>query len=285
MSGDLAQKARAERFLALHRRSRPFVLGNCWDVVTALLFAREGFEAIGTSSYATAASLGWRDGRRNVLKETADLVERLTRRLDLPVNADIEAGYSETVYGVVRSARAVLDAGAVGINIEDATGDPDRPLHEISFQKEKIAALREIGDEVGFRPVVNARTDTFLVAGADRRGRLTETIARGRAYAEAGADCVFVPDMGDLDAATMRRLVEEVGVPLNVVAGPTTPPLPTLGEIGVARVSLGPRVMRAGLGSYREIAREILDRGTFTRLTTGALSYEETNLLLAGSER
>lgn len=275
-----AQKDLADRFLALHRRGRPFVLANCWDVATALLLAMEGFEAIGTSSYALAASLGRRDGEEIDLKETVDLVGRLAGRVALPVSADLETGYADTVEGVVASARAVFGAGAVGINLEDGTGDPRRPFADVVKQCETIAALRAAADAAGFHPVINARTDTFLVPNRDAEARLRETIARGRAYAKAGADCVFVPDMGDLDAKALRRLAAEIGAPLNVLAGASTPPMAELGEIGIARISLGPRMLRAALGLFREIAREILDRGTFTKMTSGALSVEETNGIL-----
>ncbi|HYM61133.1 MAG TPA: isocitrate lyase/phosphoenolpyruvate mutase family protein [Thermoanaerobaculia bacterium] len=281
MNISLAQKALAEQFLALHRMQRPFVLANCWDVVTAALFAREGFQAIGTSSYATAAALGLPDGQHIALQDTVDLVKRLVRRVKLPVSADIESGYAETVEGVVQSAKAVLAAGAVGLNIEDSTGNPEQPFFNATFQCRKIAAIRAMADEMAFHPVINARTDTFLLSKDNGSGRLRQTIERGRAYVQAGADCVFVPDMGDLDVATMRQLIDEIGAPINIVAGGTTPPMSKLEEIGIVRVSLGPRVMRAGLGLFRDIAREILDRGTFTKMTTGALSYEDTNQLLA----
>lgn len=155
--------------------------------VLASLFAREGFEAIGTSSWATAASLGLRDGRHALLQETVDLVRRLTRNLNLPVSADIEAGYSETVEGVVESARAVLAAGAVGMNIEDSTRNPDRPLYDVALQCEKLSAVRRMADEMAFHPVLNARTDAFLLLpNDDRHGRLRETIERGRAHVESG---------------------------------------------------------------------------------------------------
>ncbi|HEY0591404.1 MAG TPA: isocitrate lyase/phosphoenolpyruvate mutase family protein [Thermoanaerobaculia bacterium] len=275
------QRALAEQFLALHRMQRPFVLANCWDVVTALLFAREGFPAIGTSSYATAAALGWRDGEHDILKDTVDLVRRLVQRVGLPVSADIESGYAETVEGVVRSAGEVFSAGAVGLNIEDSTGDRERPFYDRVFQCEKIGAIREMADKAGFHPVINARTDTFLLPVEDRRLQLRRTIERGRSYVEAGADCVFVPDMGDLGVDELRHLIDGIGAPLNVVAGPSTPPMKTLEEIGIVRVSLGPRALRAALGTYKGIAREILDRGTFTKMTSGALSYDETNRLLA----
>src|SRR6266498_1659603 len=280
----LAQKALAEQFLALHWRGRPFVLANSWDVVMAALFAREGFQAIGTSSYATAATLGLRDGRTIALQDTVDLVTRLAQRIQLPVSADIENGYAETIEGVVQSARAVLAAGAVGMNLEDSTGNLERPFYDLTFQCEKIAAIRAMADEAKFHPVINARTDIFLLPNDNPGWQLRETIERGRAYADAGADCVFVPDMGDLDVATMRQLVDEIGAPINIIAGASTPPMTTLAEIGIARVSLGPRMMRTALGLFREIAREILDRGTFTKISAGALSYEETNRLLAEPE-
>ncbi len=274
------QQATAEQFRALHRSGRPFVLANAWDVVTARLFAREGFQAIGTSSYATAATLGLQDGQRFPISFTLDLVRRLVRGVGLPVSADIEAGYAESVQGVVESASAVLAAGAVGINLEDATGNPDEPLAGIPVQCEKIAAIRAMANGAGIHLVINARTDVFLTPG-DAARRLSLAIARGRAYVAAGADCVFVPDMGDLDRAGMRQLVRGIGAPINVVAGPTTPSMRELGEIGIARVSLGPRVMRAALGLYQRIAREILDDGTFSRIFAGALSFEKTNALLA----
>jgi 2-methylisocitrate lyase-like PEP mutase family enzyme len=280
MTAGPSQRVLAEEFLALHRMHRPFVLANCWDVLTAALFAREGFQAIGTSSYATAASLGLHDGEHIVLEHTAQLVKQLADRLDLPVSADIEAGYAETIEGVVESARSVFDAGAVGINIEDSTGDPERPLYDRSFQCEKIAAIRRVTAAAGFHPVINARTDVYLLSTGSGGWRLRQTIERGRAYVEAGADCVFVPDMGDLDAITIAQLVSDIGAPINVIAGASTPSMATLAEIGVARVSLGPRVMRAALGLFQEIAREILDQGTFSIMNRGALSYEETNQLL-----
>jgi 2-methylisocitrate lyase-like PEP mutase family enzyme len=277
------QKAMADRFLALHRMQRPFVLANSWDVVTAKVFAQEGFPAIGTSSYATAATLGLPDGQSFPLQETVELVRRLVQRVGLPVNADIEAGYADTLDGVVESARAVLSAGAVGINLEDSTRNEAKPLHDIGFQCDRIAAIRAMADALGIHLVINARTDVYLV-GTEPGSRLDQAIARGRAYAEAGADCVFVPDMGDLGAEEMRQLVERIRVPINVIAGPSLPSIGELGEIGIARVSLGPRVMRAALGLYKRIAREILDQGTFSRVFADCLTYEETHRLLAERE-
>jgi 2-methylisocitrate lyase-like PEP mutase family enzyme len=279
------QKNMAERFLALHRSSRPFVLANCWDVVMAQLFAQEGFQAIGTSSYAMAALRGLHDGQHIALRDTVDLVKRLVDRVRLPVSADIEAGYAETVEGVVESAKSILAAGAVGINIEDSTNNPKQPFCETAIQCEKIRAIRTMANGAGIHLVINARTDVFLLPSDNPCRRLSQTIERGRAYVQAGADCVFVPDMGDLGVAAMRQLVTEINAPINIIAGGSTPPMAKLEEIGIARVSLGPRVMRAALGLYKRIAREIMDRGTFTQMMAGAISYEETSQLLGGGEK
>jgi len=274
------QRLMAERFLALHRIGTPFILANCWDMVMARLFARDGFQAIGTSSYALSAILGLQDGQHIDLQNTVDLVRALVKQVPLPVSADIEAGYAETIEGVVESARQVLLAGAVGINIEDSSKRDQGTLHEIAFQCEKIHAIREMAQGAGVHLVINARTDVFLLAAENPIVRLKRGIERGRAYVEAGADCVFVPDMGDLDAIGMKTLVEEIGAPINILAGGTTPPIAELAEIGIARISSGPRALRAALGLYRRIGREMLDQGTFSQLTTEALSYEETNQLL-----
>jgi 2-methylisocitrate lyase-like PEP mutase family enzyme len=280
MSSKQSQKTKAGHFLELHRAPSIFVLANAWDVPSARIFEMAGFQAIGTTSYGLAASMGLHDGQQVTRQDTVALVRLLVGKVNVPVSADIEAGYAETIEGVVETARSVLNAGAVGINIEDSTGNHQLPLYDIQFQQEKIRAIRGMADTQGVHLVINARTDTCLQPSMDPKSRLSQTIVRGNAYREAGADCVFVPDMGDLDLTTMKTLVEEIKAPINIIAGESTPPVAKLQEIGIARVSLGPRVMRAAFGLYRRIAREILDNGTFSGMLNGAMSYEEANALL-----
>jgi len=275
-----SQKTKADVFLKLHRAPSIFVLANAWDVPSARIFEMAGFRAIGTTSYGLAASMGRHDGQQVTIQDTVALVRRLVDKINVPVSADIEAGYAETIEGVVETARSALNAGAVGINLEDSTRNHKLPLYDIHFQQEKIRAIRGMADTQGVHLLINARTDTYLEPSIDPTSRLSQTIARGNAYREAGADCVFVPDMGDLDPATMKALVEEIKAPINIIAGESTPPIAKLQEIGIARVSLGPRVMRAAFGLYQRIAREILHDGTFSNMLTGALSYEEANTLL-----
>jgi len=279
------QRAKAERFLALHHAPPLLVLANAWDVVSARLFQLHGFRAIGTTSAGIAATLGYPDGQRMGLEENLAVVRRIAQRIDLPVSADIEAGYSHTVEGVVRAAREVMRAGAVGLNLEDATGRPSEPLFDVSSQAEKIAAVRATARSEGIPLVINARTDVLLHPRGETADLIPEVIARANAYVQAGADCAFVPDGAGLDRRAIGLLVKEIAAPVNLIAGPGVPPLRELEELGVARVSFGPRMMRATLAQLGKMAREVLDRGTFSSFTGEALSYADVNGMLEHDDR
>lgn len=275
------QPRRAAAFLALHEPPPILVLPNAWDVVSARLFELEGFKAIGTTSAGIAATLGYPDGQRMTLEENLAVVRRIAVQVRVPVSADIEAGYATSIDGVVRAARAAIEAGAVGINIEDGTGDPSAPLFDAAFQAERIAAIRAMASSLKIPLVVNARTDAWMASKAETSMRLRQAVERGNAYRHAGADCVFVPDMGDLGREAIACLVREIDGPINVIAGASTPPVPVLQEIGVARVSLGPRPMRAALALVRRIACELKDAGTYRTMTADALTYAEINGMFA----
>ncbi len=197
----------------------------------------------------------------------------------MPLSADLEAGYATTPEGVARSAESAVNVGAVGISLEDGTEDSTDPLFEEALQTEKIRAVREMTSSAGIDLVINARTDVYLVAEGTPAEQLRHAIRRGNAYRLAGADCVFVPDMGTLDKETIARLVKEIDAPINVVAGDRMPSLPELEEIGVARVSFGPRPMRATLALIRRMAREWIETGTYTTMTADTLSYAEVNAM------
>jgi 2-methylisocitrate lyase-like PEP mutase family enzyme len=247
------QKQKADDFLALHHAPTTFILPNAWDVASEMIFALEGFKAIGTTSAGIAAALGYADGQEMTLTDNLQVVERIVNNTHLPVSADIESGYETSVDSVVSAARAVLSIGAVGLNFEDSTGDPSIPLFDKVHQQEKINAMRAMSVAEGVHLVINARTDVYLVGDDDIKD-LRSAIERGNAYKEAGADCIFVPDFGNLDRASITTLVDEINAPINIIAGLNTPTISELQDIGVARVSLGPRPMRAMLSLLREIA-------------------------------
>lgn len=270
------QKQMADDFLALHHAPTILILPNAWDVVSAKVFELEGFKAIGTTSAGIAATLGYPDGQRMSLIENMAVVQRMINHTTLPVSADIEAGYATSIAGVVKAAQAVLDVGAVGLNLEDGTEDPATPLFEKALQQERIKAIREMSLANGVHLVINARTDVVMING-DSPQNLREAIDRGNAYKEAGADCIFVPDTGNLEKKSIAILVKEIDAPVNVLAGATTPPIAELQEMGIARVSLGPRPMRAVLSLLRKIAQELMTAGTYKLMSESSISYSEVN--------
>ncbi|MCZ6774990.1 MAG: isocitrate lyase/phosphoenolpyruvate mutase family protein [Ignavibacteria bacterium] len=270
------QKQKADDFLALHHAPTILILPNTWDVVSGKIFELEGFMAIGTTSAGIAATLGYADGQKMSLAENIEVVQRIVNNTTLPVSADIEAGYATSIEGVVKAANAVLNVGAVGLNLEDSTGDPHTPLFEKALQQGRIKAIREMSDAKGMHLIINARTDVYLVNDNDTNS-LRYAVDRGNAYKEAGTDCIFIPDIGNLDKQATGILVKEIDAPINIIAGATTPPIPELQDIGVSRVSVGPRPMRAVLSLLRKIAKELITTGTYKLMTESSISYSEVN--------
>lgn len=259
----------------LHRGPRILVLINAWDVASARLVESMGLPAIATSSAAVANSLGYPDGERISRREMLGVVQRIAATVKIPVTADMEAGYGRSPEGMVETAGELLEAGAVGLNVEDSY--KENSLVELSLQVEKLKALKEGARAEGVDLVLNARTDPYLLKGADNR-RFPETVRRARAYRQAGADCVFVPGLSD--AATIQRLLEESPGPLNVLARKDGLSVPELERLGVARLSMGSGPARAALGAFRRILREVLDQGTYHFMVDDALSYDEMQSLL-----
>jgi 2-methylisocitrate lyase-like PEP mutase family enzyme len=274
-----ARKAKAALFRSLHEGGRLLVLPNAWDVASARIFEEAGFPAIATTSAGIAYTLGYADRERIPRSEMAAAVRRIAEAVRVPVTADVEAGYGRRASDVAETVEAILQAGAVGMNLEDATHEERRPLFDVDAQVERIQAARKKGKEAGIPIVINARTDVFLLTAVPEEKRLDETIRRAHAYRDAGADCIFVP--GVSDAARISQLAKGIRGPLNIIAGPGVPPVRELQALGVARLSVGSGAMRAALGLTRRIAQELRDAGTYAALTEGAIPYAEMNQLLS----
>lgn len=269
-----AQRERAVRFRGLHRGPGILLLCNVWDVASARVVEEAGFPAIATTSAGIAWSLGFADGQHAPFGEVLSAVARIVRAVAVPVNADIEAGFGETPEEAARNCRAIVECGAVGVNLEDGTSGHDR-LVEIPLHCEKIHAAKEAAADAGGDLVINARTDVFLDAIGDPGTRFDEAVGRCNAYRAFGADSLFVP--GVADEAVISGLVKAIDGPLNILGGPETPPIARLESLGVARVSLGSGPMRATLGHLRRVARELLDAGTCGVLAADAIPYAESN--------
>ena len=272
------QRERVEILRRLHQGPRILVLPNVWDVVTARIVEAAGFSALATTSAGVAFALGYPDGERISRAEMVAAVRRIAGRVRVPVTADMEAGYGRTPQAAAETAREVIAAGAVGMNLEDAPADGDG-LFDVALQAERVRAARESAEAAGVPLVINARTDVFLASIGAPETRLSHAVRRLNAYRAAGADCLFAP--GVTDRATIATLVREVGGPLNVLAGPGCPPVPELEALGVRRLSLGSGVMRATLGLVRRIAGELQGPGTFAALFGDQVPpHAEVNRLL-----
>ena len=278
MSRDLLIR-KAARLRELHRGTKILILLNVWDVASARLIESMGLPAVATSSAAVANSLGYADGERISRSEMLAVVRRISAAVKVPVTADMEGGYCNLPEGMAETAHELLEAGAVGLNLEDS--HQERKLVDVSLQQEKLRALKEAGRTEGVDLVLNARTDPYLLKDAGDTWRIEETVCRARAYRDAGADCIFVPGLSA--AETIRRLLEESPGPLNVLAGKGGLPVPELERLGVARLSLGSGPARAALAAFRRIAREVLDQGTYHSMTEDTLTYDEMQRLLQGN--
>jgi 2-methylisocitrate lyase-like PEP mutase family enzyme len=271
------EQAKAASFRVLHSGREILLLPNVWDVASARLIEESGFKAAATSSAGIAFSLGYPDGQRISREQMLAVIARIAKAVRVPVTADVEAGYGKSPEDAGRTARAVVEAGAVGMNLEDAIADSPSVLVELPLQLEKIRAVREMASRLRVPLVLNARTDMYLLQIGDPAERYDETVRRLSAFREAGADCVFAP--GLRDAPTIGRLVADLKCPINILAGPGSPSVPELSKLGVARVSLGSATMRATVGCLRRIAQELKATGTYSNLED-APSHAEMNRMM-----
>ena len=274
---------RATLFRKLHGQ-RPLVLPTVWDAPSAALAQSAGAAAVATTSAAVAWAHGAPDGQRLSREQMVQAVRATVQAVHLPVSADIESGYGAgSPADVAETVRAVILVGAVGINLEDSPGQggqplPNVPLFSAEAQAERIRAAREAAQSLGAELFINARTDVFLAQVGQAGSRLDEAVRRASLYLSAGADGVFVP--GVSDEAVIAALALQIGGPVNIMAGPGSPDVQTLGRLGVARVSLGPALALAALGTMKTALLEVLWHGTYTGLDQGC-TFAEAEALFA----
>lgn len=262
-----------EKFMALHTREGGLVMPNAWDGLSASVLADAGFEAIGTSSAALAATLGRVDGRHHITREEHLAHARLLGRVaGLPVNGDFEDGYGLTSEDVATTVEAAITCGLAGIGIEDTSGNPHQPIRDFD---EAVRRVRSAVDAAKGRIVVTGRTDNFLQGRPD----LEDTIRRLTAFAEAGADVLYAPLLPDLDA--LVAIVTAVAPkPVNVLISPADNVLsvPELQKAGVKRISLGPALYTHAAEALEKASRALV-AGDLASATTG-MSFDRINELL-----
>jgi 2-methylisocitrate lyase-like PEP mutase family enzyme len=271
---EMAQQAKVESLRSLHT-GRVLVLPNAWDAGSAAVIAAAGAKAIATTSGGVAWSLGRADGHGLTREEMVEQVRRIAGAVDVPVTADVEGGYGPAPEDVAKTVEAVVEAGAVGVNIEDSRA-PGGPLFDAQEQAERLRAARAAAERAGLPDlVINVRTDVFLFGVGEPKGRLDDVIARTAVYVEAGADCLFVPGLIDLEA--LASLVKAISpLPVNVMAWPGAPTVAEFEAVGVRRVSLGTAVTQSAYTLARRAAVEVLTKGTYDELR-GALDFGTLN--------
>ncbi len=266
----MTQEEKARLFLELHRTERPLILPNAWDVASARIFEDAGFPALATTSAGVANALGYADGERIPRHEMLEVVARIARAVAVPVTADMEAGYGDAA----GTARGVIEAGAVGFNIEDR----NNPANQIAA----LTSARQACDRHGVSLVINARIDMFL-SGELPADAVNVAAVRLNSYAQSGAQCVFAP--GVRDEHTIAALVAAVPHPLNILLTAGSPSIARLRELGVARTTIGSGAMRAAMGLTRRIAQQLRHEESFAAMLDGAMPYVEANTLFLNERR
>jgi 2-methylisocitrate lyase-like PEP mutase family enzyme len=271
------QTQKAAQLLKLHHGNDPLVLINAWDAASACIVERAGFPAIATSSAAVANALGHADGQHTPWPEMVDAIRRIAKAVNVPVTADIEAGFSATAQDLESNIEQIVEAGAVGMNLEDAL--PNRgelgPLYPLAEQIDRIKRVRKLGEKMKIHLVINARTDAYWQKGVSPEAAMSNTLDRGRAYLQAGADCIFIP--GLTKPEHIRTVVEQLKAPVNVLGLAGMPSIPELGKLGVKRISMGSGAMRVAMSALRRFADEAKTAGTFSALGTNNVTYAEMN--------
>jgi 2-methylisocitrate lyase-like PEP mutase family enzyme len=257
-----SQLEKAETLLQLHTNGNLLVLPNIWNPIGARILAAKGYPAVATASAALSASLGYVDGERIQRSTLIEFIGRIARSVDVPVTADIEAGYGECLDDLKETVRQVIESGVVGVNLEDSLREGGR-LRPVTDQCQRISAARQVADELGVRLVINGRIDCFLSASfPDKAAAMEETVARAAAYSEAGADCIY--PIGPGDEETVRALRDRIPYPINILGSPAAASLGVLRGLGVNRVSFGPYAFRSCLQKFVEIVEGLRAQGDYT---------------------
>jgi 2-methylisocitrate lyase-like PEP mutase family enzyme len=255
------QTEKADAFLALHDGDAPLLLPNPWDVGSAKILASIGFAALATTSAGFAGTLGRLDGgvtRDEVLGHA----RAICAAVDLPVSADLEHCFADDPAGVAETITRAIDAGLVGGSCEDFTGHGDG-IYDAGLAVERITAAAEAAHRGPVRFVLTARCENYLHG----RNDFDDTLERLLAYQAAGADVLYAPGMQDRD--DLRRLIDAVDLPVNVLALPGTAPVAELAALGVKRISVGSGFSNVAAGALADAGRELLERGTYDFWATG----------------
>jgi 2-methylisocitrate lyase-like PEP mutase family enzyme len=272
------QIGKAEAFRRMHDRSRILVLPNAWDAASARIFEDAGFSAVATTSAGVSYTAGYPDGEAIPREDMVTILRWIARAVAVPVTADIESGFGSNAREVGETVRMVIEAGAVGINLEDTIHGAERQLYDLPLAIERIRAARAAAEAARVPIVINGRTDVYLLGIGDKTSRFDHAVRRLNAYREAGADCLY--PIGYLDPQTIAALAKAVNGPINVIGVPGTPPVAELESLGVARVSTASGPARIAMTATHKLAAELARKGTFDIFGGDTMTHQAANTLM-----
>jgi 2-methylisocitrate lyase-like PEP mutase family enzyme len=247
--------------------------------MSARVIEDAGARAIATTSAGLAFSCGYPDGEAIPRDEMIAAVARIARVTTVPVSADIESGSARDARDLAETIRQVIDAGAVGINLEDQIHDGGQPrLYDQDVAVDRVRAAREAANSVGVPLVINARTDVYLLGVGEPETRFEHAVRRANAYRKVGADCLFLP--GVAHRTDIERLAPALKGPLNLLPFPGIPTIPELERLGVARLSVGTRLALHAMSGLKKAATELLNAGTFDWMLESGVSFNDANRLM-----
>ena len=272
------QAMKAELFRAMHSGPRLLLLPNAWDAISARVIAAAGFSAIATTSGGVAWALGYQDGEAAPWAEVVAATGRIARAVKAPVTADIESGFGDTPQAVARSIGEIIDAGAVGVNLEDGLRAVTPAVRPTDDAAARIRAAREAANAAGVPIVINARTDLYIKHIGDEQSRFDEAVARAQAYFAAGADCFYPISLHDPD--TIRRLVKALDRPININVRAGILSVGELEGLGVRRASTATALPLLAMGAVRQVIEQMRATHRFDAVSP-AMTHPEAQRLMA----
>ena len=272
------QSEKEKQFFQLHHNRKLLILPNVWDVSGAAMLENIGYPAVATSSSAIAASNGYNDGQKLPFNDLLHILRRIVSSVNVPVTADVESAYADNNTTLAENIKKLVDTGIAGINFEDSHHD-EQKLIPLDEQCEKISLIKKVSSENGASLFINARTDSYIKSNQlSKEEKLSETIKRGKAYKDAGADClypIFLKDKKDIET-----IIKEVGLPVNILLDAGIPDFKELKKMGVARLSLGGNFIKFAINAMKNVAERLLIYEGMEEITTNPVTTDHLNKLI-----
>lgn len=272
------QSEKEKQFYQLHHNGELLVLPNIWDPLGAMLLEDFGYKAVATASASIALSNGYQDGENIPFEDLLLILKRIVKSVNIPVTADVESGYAKNNLELKENMKKLIDTGIAGINFEDSKHD-EQKLFTKEEQSEKINLIKKTASEMGSSLFINARTDVFIKENnLSAEEKVNEAIARGKSYKEAGADCLYPIVLKEKES--IKTIIKEVALPVNILMIPGIPDFPSLKEIGLARISLGPGFLKYAINSMKNVAQKLLNYEGMEEITGNPVTADYLNQLI-----